>query len=280
MLLMRFPGGLAKALTFSYDDGVEQDAELIRIFNQHGMKCTFNLNSGLFAPEGYQWPEGEFIRRMTRQRCIDLYKNSPHEVAVHCLTHQLLTEAPTAMILNEVMQDRKNLEHDFGGIIRGMAYPYGPCNQAAVDALRSCGILFARTVASSRKFDIPEDWLRLPATCHHDDPRLMSMADRFLNRKEDAIYGCWLFYVWGHSYELDRYDNWYIIRNFCEKMAHKDDIWYAGNSEIFEYVEAWKSLRFSADGKTVFNPTVVTLWFKKDQDIRSIAPGESLQLDG
>jgi len=63
-------------------------------------------------------------------------------------------------------------------------------------------------------------------------------------------------------------------------MAHKDDIWYAGNSEIFEYVEAWKSLRFSADGKTVFNPTVVTLWFKKDQDIRSIAPGESLQLDG
>lgn len=280
MFLMRYPGGLAKALTFSYDDGVEQDVELIRIFDQHGMKCTFNLNSGLFAPEDCQWPEGEFIRRMPRKQCIDLYKNSPHEVAVHCLTHQLLTEAPTAMILNEVLEDRKNLERDFGGIIRGMAYPYGPCDRAAVDALRSCGILFARTVTSSRKFDIPEDWLRLPPTCHHDDPRLMTMADKFINRKESNIYGCWLFYVWGHSYEFERDDNWHIIWDFCEKMAGKDDIWYATNSEIFEYVEAWKSLRFSADGKTVFNPTVVTLWFKKDQEIRTIGPGEMLQIDG
>lgn len=35
---MRFPGGLAKALTLSYDDGVEQDKQLIEILNAHGLE--------------------------------------------------------------------------------------------------------------------------------------------------------------------------------------------------------------------------------------------------
>ena len=36
-----------KALTFSYDDGVEQDRRLIKLFNQYNLKATFNLNSGM-----------------------------------------------------------------------------------------------------------------------------------------------------------------------------------------------------------------------------------------
>ena len=51
--IMRFPGGLRKAVTLSYDDGVEQDRELIGILDQAGLKCTFNLNSGCFPPEGH-----------------------------------------------------------------------------------------------------------------------------------------------------------------------------------------------------------------------------------
>ena len=41
-----------KALTFSYDDGVTQDKRLIKILNKYGLKCTFNINSGLFGVGG------------------------------------------------------------------------------------------------------------------------------------------------------------------------------------------------------------------------------------
>ena len=41
-----FPGGKAKALTMSYDDGKVQDRRLIDIFNKYGIKGTFNLNYG------------------------------------------------------------------------------------------------------------------------------------------------------------------------------------------------------------------------------------------
>ena len=40
----RFPGGKHKAVTFSYDDGCENDARLVALLNQYGMKGTFHLN--------------------------------------------------------------------------------------------------------------------------------------------------------------------------------------------------------------------------------------------
>ena len=35
-----------KAITFSFDDGVEQDIKFIEICDKYGLKATFNLNSG------------------------------------------------------------------------------------------------------------------------------------------------------------------------------------------------------------------------------------------
>ena len=43
---MLFPGGLDRALTLSYDDGVVQDRRLSELCRSRGVKCTFNLNSG------------------------------------------------------------------------------------------------------------------------------------------------------------------------------------------------------------------------------------------
>ena len=71
-LFMRFPGGVRKALTLSYDDGVEQDIKFVGILDKHGLKCTFNLNSGCFAPEGKVYEAGRIHRPMTRKMCEEL----------------------------------------------------------------------------------------------------------------------------------------------------------------------------------------------------------------
>lgn len=39
-VFLRFPDYKTKAVTFSYDDGVEQDEKLIHIFNQNGLKAA------------------------------------------------------------------------------------------------------------------------------------------------------------------------------------------------------------------------------------------------
>nr|WP_300837907.1 hypothetical protein [uncultured Acetatifactor sp.] len=72
-IFMRFPKGKSKALTLSYDDGVEQDVRLMEIMDQYGLKGTFNLNSGLFAPEGTVYPEGTIHRRLTDKQVSEVY---------------------------------------------------------------------------------------------------------------------------------------------------------------------------------------------------------------
>ena len=69
---MRFPGGKARALTLSYDDGVTTDAHLAALMRAHGVKGTFNINTGMFADTPQTYETGKW-GRMTRQECIDLY---------------------------------------------------------------------------------------------------------------------------------------------------------------------------------------------------------------
>ena len=144
------------------------------------MKGTFNLNSGCYAPEGKVCPEGQVHRRMSEREITELYKDGPHEVAVHSYTHPFLEALPPAMVATEIIKDREALEKQFGKVIRGMAYPMGTYSDEVVEVLRACGIAYARTTKSTEKFDIPTDWLRMPATCHHVHPRLMELAEKFV----------------------------------------------------------------------------------------------------
>ena len=277
-IFMRFPGGKSKALTLSYDDGVAQDIRLIEIMKKHGLKGTFNINSGLYAPEGTTNPEGK--GRMSKSKCQEVYLNSGMEVAVHGLTHPYLEQLPENLCTYEVLQDRKNLEADFGYMIRGMAYPFGTTSDSVVASLKQCGIAYSRTTVSTEKFTIPTDWLRLPATCHHRNPRLMELARNFVDNA--FLGGPGLFYLWGHSYEFDRNvpdNNWGIIEEFAEFMGNREDIWYATNIEIYDYIQAYNQLIFSMDYTKVYNPTCTTLYFKTAKGEYQVKPGETVSYE-
>ena len=54
---LRFPEGKFKAVTLSYDDGVQADIRLAGILDKYGMKGTFNINTGFFGNPGKMTPE-------------------------------------------------------------------------------------------------------------------------------------------------------------------------------------------------------------------------------
>ncbi|MDR0397464.1 MAG: polysaccharide deacetylase family protein [Oscillospiraceae bacterium] len=218
--------GRLKALTFSYDDGVEQDVRLIDIFNRYGMKCTFNLNSGQASPSNSWTRDGVTIRRIDSSRYPDIYQG--HEPACHSLTHPRLEELPDIEIDRQLREDKSNLEHWFGVKIQGMAYPYGTYDERVISAASKNGLRYARTTISTRSFDMPADLMRLPATCHHNDPALPDLIDRFLALKPDQPA---LFYIWGHSYEFDIDNSWKVIEDACAALSGHDDIFYGTNAQ-------------------------------------------------
>lgn len=272
-----FPDGKEKALTLSYDDGVDTDIRLIELLEKFNIKCTFNINAGCFSPEGSVRHEGQVHFRLPESEVKKLYDNPLCEVATHGFTHPHLNRLPNAQCMLEILKDRQVLEKLFGRIIRGHAYPFSAYSDNVVDILNQAGIVYARTVESHHSFRIPTDWLRMGATCHHNDKELMNLADKFINGNVGNNDG-WLFYLWGHTFEFRNNDNWNVIEEFFEKTANNSNVWYATNIEVYDYVTAYRSLVYSVDGDMVYNPTATDVWVKINGKAVSVPAGKTVKV--
>lgn len=259
---MRFPGGKAKAVTLSYDDCIEEDQDLIRRLEQYDMKATFNLIPGWFAKEGTTYPPEETYRLVTETQAKSMYDHPKVEVANHGNEHKYMTSLTTAEMAEDTILCRRALETLYDRHVRGMAYPYGWYNEELERILQMCGITYCRTVESTGTFDLPENWLAWHPTCHHDDEALMELTDSFVHMEEIELPQ--LFYVWGHTFEFERNHNWDRMDAFMEKISGREDIWYATNGEIYDYVNAYERLEVSMDGTRFYNPTRMPLWVEAD----------------
>ena len=278
-MYMKLKDGKSKVLTLSYDDAVVQDIRLVEIMNKYGLKGTFNINTGRYLPEDSV--RDKFYGRMKLSEAKELYTNFGHEVAVHSLTHPFLEKLKYENIAFEIMEDRKNIEKEYNQIARGMAYPFGTYDDKVLEVLKTSGICYSRTVKSTEKFDFPENWLTLHPTCHHANPKLMELAKKFVDEKPYYLLENWMFYLWGHSYEFDVNDdnnNWNMIEEFSKFVGGRDDIWYATNIEIYDYVKAYESLQVSIDQKIVHNPTALDVWIEDYGKIIKIPAGRTLCL--
>lgn len=269
-----FPGGKHKALTFSYDDGVEQDIRLANTFRKYNMKATFNINSGTFGPDDGSNPTSRKHRKLSRKEALEIYTDDLFEVACHGVHHESLTMCDVTSACIDVIDDRRNLETLFKRQIHGMAYANGLFNDDVVNILKYAGIWYSRTTESTLKFTMPSDWLRMPATCHHKNPQLMELADKFLELKSIKPS---VFYVWGHAYEFEDNNNWYVIEDFCNKMAGKDDIWYCTNMELYTAWVDYTRLESSADGHSIYNPSLRSVWVcDKKKNVYEIPSGQTI----
>ena len=252
-----FPEGKPKALTFSYDDGNVADRRLVGIFNKYKMKSSFHLNAGTLGV-------GNNIQA---SEVAELFRG--HEISCHSFTHPFLERISKTEVVREMFDDRLALEALAGYPVRGMSYPYGTYSPEVIETLKSLDIVYARTVQSTGRFTLPENFLEWHPTCHHKG-NLMEKAAEFNKIK----YPLAVFYVWGHSYEFDRENNWNLIEDFCAEISGDETIWYATNIEIYDYVAALKRLEFSADSSLVKNPNSMPLWLNVNGNTEKIMPGE------
>ena len=257
--LSLFPGGRSKALTLSYDDGVVEDRRLVEIFNQHGLRGTFHLNSGTLGGEG----------KIAPKEVATLFAG--HEVSAHSVTHPFLEQLPPAAVIRELSEDRQRLEELCGYPVRGMSYPFGTFNDQIIALLPSIGIKYSRTVNSTGHFDVPDNFLAWHPTLHHKN-NLLEMAQRFLDTP-DRYVRLKLLYVWGHSYEFRNDNNWGLIEEFGAKMGGREDIWYATNIEIADYVKALRRVEFSADFSLALNPSAADVWITAGKKAVKLAAG-------
>ncbi|MEE0928124.1 MAG: polysaccharide deacetylase family protein [Acutalibacteraceae bacterium] len=279
---IRFPGGIGKAVTFSYDDGNKLDIRLAEIFDKYGVKGTFNVCGGLIGNPG----------KLSAEEMQKHFIDKGHEIACHGFEHTAPGMLRPFEGVQEYINDRKALESALGMIIRGLAYPNSGINYlgngATYDNIRSylsdLGFMYGRSLAGDNNgFKLPHDWFNWIPTMHHGNPNALTWAQEFADITLDKPYfpanAPRLFYVWGHSFEFENNNNWEHIENILKIVANREDIWYATNIEIREYVEAYDRLVFTADSKTVYNPTLIDVWFEQPNGLFCIKSGETVTLE-
>ncbi len=58
----------------------------------------------------------------------------------------------------------------------------------------------------------------------------MELGEKFISLETDKPQ---IFYIWGHSYELDyELDYWSRLEEFLALISNKDNIFYGTNSEV------------------------------------------------
>ncbi len=281
---LRFPGGKYKAVTFSYDDGTGYDRKLVEIMNKYGIKGTFNIVSSIMNNEKNDWD-------LSPEEIKELLLKNGHEVAVHGDRHRAPGMSSTAMGIQDVLDCRRSLEAAFGIIIKGMAYPdsgirrfkTGNDYETVKAYIKDLGIVYARSLdGDNDKFELPEDFYNWVPTAHHENPELFSYIEKFNGLCADNLYSGSrqpkLFYLWGHSCEFENNKNWDRFEAICEKLGGKDDVFYATNMEIYNYVNGYNNLVYSLDEKTVYNPNLFDIWFEVDKNLFCVKSGETIRL--
>ena len=265
MKLNRFKDGKKFAITLSYDDGNIADRRLIKIFNDYGLKATFNLVSG--------WFDGS-DDVVTSSEIPELYKG--HEIACHTSHHPHLERLPVSLQNNEIYEDRKKLESITGNIIRGFAYPYGSYSKETESVLIANGLCYARTTMSG-SFSVPSSFMYWNSTCHHRD------SDKYIDIFKNMQNHTWeygsILYIWGHSYEFDRNNNWDLAERMSESLSQFKDAWFCTNIELYDYTMAQKNLVFSSDNGSVMNNSCHDVWITGDSgDVIRLEAGKTTVL--
>ena len=228
---MKFPDGKLKAVTFSYDDNIMQNERLMQLFDQYGVKGTFNLNSMIFLPGIANCFSGDY-QFLSVKKAKKIFSNNRHELATHGRNHRDLSGLPFVHQLADLRKDKDSLERLFGRRFTGHAYPFGHFNENTKRALQQVGIQYARTTRSTFDFLIPNDWYEWNPTCYHKDVEFMDCVERFITLQPEKTA---LLYIWGHAFEFDTDKNWGLMEEALKKLAVCNDIWFCTNGEFFDY---------------------------------------------
>jgi len=249
----------------SYDDGPAADTQMVNLFNANGIVGTFNLTSGFLDNPDF----------LASSQVQGLFNG--HEVANHSETHPYLGHGDTASIRSEIKNCGDVLRNLVGYDINGMAYPFGGAGTGAydyrvIDIAQNLGIRYARTTNDTRSLEIPAN---IPDGLMQWDPTIndwegVTFANQLVNWNTDRMS---LLYMWGHNHFLDT-AGWIRMTNICQLLGNRNDIWYAKNIEVADYLRAINDLVYS--DSTVYNPSsTISIWIVTQNGLEELRPGQT-----
>jgi peptidoglycan/xylan/chitin deacetylase (PgdA/CDA1 family) len=196
-------------IVLSFDDGRKQDIRLADILTHYELPAIFYIPSQ--------------ARELTDQEVIDLADR--FSIGGHTRNHKYLSNISLPEADCEIIEGKEGLEKLLGFQINSFCYPRGRFTKNIKDFVRDAGFKEARTtrVLKTKRADDPYE---LDTTIHiynrkeYDGRYWLSMALEYFNRVIDPDKDDDYFHLWGHSWEIDKFNYWADLDTLLAYMAN------------------------------------------------------------
>jgi len=194
------------------------------------------------------------------------------EIGAHTINHHYLAKLDTETVRQEIFESKKYIQQLIGREPEIFGYPGGSFDEQAKNLAQAAGFIGARTVTDI-KFMAPLNNFEFDSTLHvypfplktkgkslkltiyqlfaplqhHKLARLRALSlpiSSYFGWKNLAksLFDFCLkngdyFHLWGHSFELDRYNMWRDLEDVFKYISHRPDCSYKTNSETLKILK-------------------------------------------
>ncbi len=192
----------------SWDDGRIQDVRLIQLLRKYNIPAIF------YIPVKIKELDDNQIREIA---------NDPlFEIGAHTMTHpreiQLLDRSEAT---KEIQDSKIELQRITGKPVTKFCYPRGRFSIETKDIVREAGFEIGRTV-KGLNIKFTDDPFETNPTIHvHAEHQIYGTHTWFEVAKEKfdkVLAEGGRFEIWGHSWEIDKYNQWEFFEDFLWYM--------------------------------------------------------------
>lgn len=230
-------------ITTSWDDGYPADHRLAELLQKYNLQGTFYIPR---ANDEYEvMPESEILQ-LARH----------FEVGGHTLNHVSIDNTSESLFKEEILGCYQWLEELLGEKPVSFCFPRGIYNQPAVDFAFETGFKVIRTTELLnpgygypngvipttvqvyphakltyfkhllKRFKFKSLAIYVRSGIHSN---LMHIVDYYLEHVRDQGG---VFHLWGHSWEIEKYELWKDLERIFKLIAHEKSFQYIPNQEL------------------------------------------------
>lgn len=226
--------------TTSWDDGHPHDLRVAEFLTKHGFPGTFYVPGR--NPGSHCTPEGLPVVSAGELRQL----GESFEIGSHTLEHRFLDELSKEEAERQIVEGKAQLEFDLGRPVVGFCYPGGRFSADHSSMVRNAGFKYARTIVNFQA-SAPSDpycihttfqffphsrqtymknYVKLGYRLQRGRLFLKAVGQVGLKSQLEAMLNhvCntgGFFHLWGHSWEIERFDGWALLDDFLRYAAER-----------------------------------------------------------
>lgn len=242
-------------VTTSWDDGDVFDLKLAGLLDRYDVKGTFYITKEYRKERLFD----EDIKAISQR----------HEIGAHTLTHSDLRKISREEKIREIEGSKEWLESLLGKEVVSFCYPSGFFDTESVELVKEAGFRGARTTQlgkiepSADPFVSPTTlqaypmpfrklgahgywWGKLLQPFTERSPALRSLGVPLQSFRSFEALACatfdiaraqgGVFHLWGHSWEIEKYDMWQPLERVLSYISKRKDCRYIPNGEMIRSV--------------------------------------------